>query len=72
MLGKRIRKSTQTNLQQINKTKKYIQLKKFIWKKWSCNCKKFKNPINISTKNWSHMKNKSHNNIYTIIKNKNN
>ena len=30
MLGKRIRKSTQTNLQQINKTKKYIQLKKFI------------------------------------------
>ena len=33
---------------------------------------KIKNPINKSTKNWSHMKKKSHNNIYTIIKNKNN
>jgi len=44
MLGKRRRrKSTQTNLQQINSTKKII------WKK-------FKNPINKSTKHWSYMK----------------
>jgi hypothetical protein len=44
-LEKKRRKSTQTNLQQINSTKKILM-------------KKFKNLINKSTKNWSHMKNK--------------
>ena len=34
--------------------------------------KNLKIAINKSTKNWSHMKKKSHNNIYTIIKNKKN
>jgi hypothetical protein len=38
------RKSTQTNLQQINNKKKINSTKKIHWKK-------FKNPINKSTKN---------------------